>query len=173
MSPPMRPTFWASCPPSPKHAAPRRHPEGNVAAQTQANCTSADYSRRPGDWPLHPSLCSRPSWPPPPTGHFERSRPTLFPSRSLPANVSACAERNLSSLSLAGGWVPQVRFGNLGLGLIFPLLRRTAPKQCHGLQSVFARLGTIATCPSPPLTASAHSANPSATPLLRLRTSLF
>lgn len=30
-------------------------------------------------------------------GHFERNRPTLFLSRSLPANVSACAERNLSS----------------------------------------------------------------------------
>src|SRR5207344_1423781 len=44
----MQPTSWASCPPSPKHAAPRRHPEENAAAQTQPNSTSADYLRSPG-----------------------------------------------------------------------------------------------------------------------------
>src|SRR5271163_458710 len=46
----MQPTLWASCPPTPKHAAPRCHPEGNAAAQTQANSTSANYSRSPGAW---------------------------------------------------------------------------------------------------------------------------
>src|SRR5208282_4147611 len=34
----------------------------------------------------------------PPHRHFERSRPTLFPFTFAPANVSACGERNLSSL---------------------------------------------------------------------------
>jgi toxin ParE1/3/4 len=35
-----------------------------------------------------------------PNRHFERSRPTLFLFTFAPANVSACAERNLSSLLL-------------------------------------------------------------------------
>jgi hypothetical protein len=35
---------------------------------------------------------------PPHTRHFERSKPTSFPLTFAPANMSACDERNLSSL---------------------------------------------------------------------------
>ncbi len=55
----MQPTFWASCPPSPKHAALRCHPEGNVAAQIQANCTSAAYSPSPASPPRTQAHISR------------------------------------------------------------------------------------------------------------------
>jgi hypothetical protein len=62
----MQPTFWASHPPSPKHAALQCHPEGNAAAQTQANCTSANYSRSPGYLPQG----TQPSFRPKQAEHF-------------------------------------------------------------------------------------------------------
>jgi hypothetical protein len=100
----MQPTFWASRPPTPKHAAPRCHPERNAAAQTHSNSTSANYSPRP--WHRLQSVLFPPSKPPASNRHFERSRPTLCPLRSLPANVSAClseprrAQREISLLLL-------------------------------------------------------------------------